>query len=122
MNFLTRIALIGAMLCCAIGTANAETTTFGPSAYLQTGDTPAGFFCAECVGFIEDFELEGVPDPFLTLDNGVALSPNSFSGLTNSVTDSVDGDDGVVDGQGNCLLYTSPSPRDQRGYRMPSSA
>ena len=21
-----------------------------------------------------------------------------------------------------CLLYTSPSPRDQRGYRMPSSA
>ena len=23
---------------------------------------------------------------------------------------------------GACLLYTSPSPRDQRGYRMPSSA
>ena len=23
---------------------------------------------------------------------------------------------------GNCLLYTSPSPRDQRGTRMPSSA
>ena len=23
---------------------------------------------------------------------------------------------------GSCLLYTSPSPRDQRGYRMPSSA
>ena len=22
----------------------------------------------------------------------------------------------------HCLLYTSPSPRDQRGYRMPSSA
>ena len=26
------------------------------------------------------------------------------------------------DTQGNCLLYTSPSPRDQRGSRMPSSA
>ena len=25
-------------------------------------------------------------------------------------------------GYGNCLLYTSPSPRDQRGSRMPSSA
>ena len=25
-------------------------------------------------------------------------------------------------GSGNCLLYTSPSPRDQRGSRMPSSA
>ena len=24
--------------------------------------------------------------------------------------------------QGGCLLYTSPSPRDQRGSRMPSSA
>ena len=24
--------------------------------------------------------------------------------------------------RGNCLLYTSPSPRDQRGSRMPSSA
>ena len=27
-----------------------------------------------------------------------------------------------VDGQITCLLYTSPSPRDQRGSRMPSSA
>ena len=27
--------------------------------------------------------------------------------------------DGLPDG---CLLYTSPSPRDQRGSRMPSSA
>ena len=26
------------------------------------------------------------------------------------------------DGKGGCLLYTSPSPRDQRGSRMPSSA
>ena len=24
--------------------------------------------------------------------------------------------------EGTCLLYTSPSPRDQRGSRMPSSA
>ena len=28
-----------------------------------------------------------------------------------------DGDGGIT-----CLLYTSPSPRDQRGSRMPSSA
>ena len=26
------------------------------------------------------------------------------------------------EGSGTCLLYTSPSPRDQRGSRMPSSA
>ena len=27
-----------------------------------------------------------------------------------------------LDGGRGCLLYTSPSPRDQRGSRMPSSA
>ena len=30
--------------------------------------------------------------------------------------------DKVLEGQSICLLYTSPSPRDQRGSRMPSSA
>ena len=29
---------------------------------------------------------------------------------------------GFIDGCIGCLLYTSPSPRDQRGSRMPSSA
>ena len=28
----------------------------------------------------------------------------------------------IPKGMGTCLLYTSPSPRDQRGSRMPSSA
>ena len=28
----------------------------------------------------------------------------------------------VTEGVKTCLLYTSPSPRDQRGSRMPSSA
>ena len=29
---------------------------------------------------------------------------------------------GLTPGVPTCLLYTSPSPRDQRGSRMPSSA
>ena len=29
---------------------------------------------------------------------------------------------GCIEGDIDCLLYTSPSPRDQRGSRMPSSA
>ena len=29
---------------------------------------------------------------------------------------------GTFEGYSVCLLYTSPSPRDQRGSRMPSSA
>ena len=32
------------------------------------------------------------------------------------------GNFGNIDGDNPCLLYTSPSPRDQRGSRMPSSA
>ena len=28
----------------------------------------------------------------------------------------------LIEQHGGCLLYTSPSPRDQRGSRMPSSA
>ena len=37
---------------------------------------------------------------------------------------SVKGANGEVlrEGSNGCLLYTSPSPRDQRGSRMPSSA
>ena len=31
-------------------------------------------------------------------------------------------DEAVGAGVEDCLLYTSPSPRDQRGSRMPSSA
>ena len=31
-------------------------------------------------------------------------------------------DSDMLIGHGACLLYTSPSPRDQRGSRMPSSA
>lgn len=88
-----------------ISAANAGTTTFGPSAYLSetpdlTGDTPDGYFCRECSGWIEDFEM-GTVDPFLSIDSGEVLFPRTFSGLMNSVTDSVDGDDGVIDGFGN---------------------
>lgn len=91
--------------------AQAGTMTFGPSPYLEadqtTQDTPAGFFDFTSPGFktawIEDFEPSGpvTPvDPFLTITPGVILPPNSTSGAGSSVTDSVDGDDGLVDGSG----------------------
>ena len=55
---------------------------------------------------------------------------NAFGGLFDSLsgnkTDGFLDDLGGLLGGGNlaqgCLLYTSPSPRDQRGSRMPSSA
>ena len=46
---------------------------------------------------------EGVPSPLMAIHYGQR------------------GDAGLVISE-SCLLYTSPSPRDQRGSRMPSSA
>ena len=46
-------------------------------------------------------------------------SPDPFDSIK-AMVDAV-GDQAVI-GAGTCLLYTSPSPRDQRGSRMPSSA
>lgn len=88
------------------------TVPFGPTPYLQAGgaDTPAGFFNFSDPGFktawIENFEPDQGPgstdpvDDFLTISPGAVLLPNSFSGAGSSVTDSVDGDDGSVDGSG----------------------
>ena len=53
-----------------------------------------------------------------TLNGGVSIAATDVVQLT-WVVDSVTG--GLII-NGICLLYTSPSPRDQRGSRMPSSA
>ena len=45
-----------------------------------------------------------------------ALATVSTASAQIQTSEIIEGDDGV------CLLYTSPSPRDQRGSRMPSSA
>ena len=95
-----RLLCLGVFALASFSVANAATTTYGPSAYFQFGDAPDGFLCNGCVAWVEDFEM-GTLDPFLSIDNGDILMPNAFSGVMNSVTDSVDGDDGVVDGWGN---------------------
>ena len=66
------------------------------------------------------------------IDGGAGIDTNSFEGIGLGVTATVAADGtgtasyGQVNesftGIENCLLYTSPSPRDQRGSRMPSSA
>ena len=47
---------------------------------------------------------------------------NSYSGGVSSESLMLTKDENMVDVKLACLLYTSPSPRDQRGSRMPSSA
>ena len=60
---------------------------------------------------------EGEGDCLLYIDRHLiheVTSPQAFEGLRMS--------NRQVRRPQNCLLYTSPSPRDQRGSRMPSSA
>ena len=59
-----------------------------------------------------------VPGKELLTFSFVAESTRSTLTFTDTSA-STSGVDGLLD---NCLLYTSPSPRDQRGSRMPSSA
>ena len=47
---------------------------------------------------------------------------NSFNFEVKSTTANANASTTQESGAGSCLLYTSPSPRDQRGSRMPSSA
>ena len=65
-----------------------------------------------------------------TLDGFDSTHFLNFNNITNKPTYEVNdlGDISITNLSGNqilkytCLLYTSPSPRDQRGSRMPSSA
>lgn len=88
---------------CACSTFG-ETTLFGPTAYLSSADVPAGFVCElcdDCVHIIEDFEDD-------SLDHGITISGfdasiigPDFSTGVDKLTDSVDSDDGSIDGVGN---------------------
>ena len=84
-------------LCMSPVAVNAAAMPFGPTPYLEFGDTPAGFFAGPF--HLEDFEDNSL-DPFLTIVPGDILPPNSTSGSAIVSTDSVDGDDGSVDGDG----------------------
>ncbi len=65
---------------------------FGPAPYLSAADTPEGF--ASGAMTIEDFE-DGVADARLILPGGSSIIGPGGN------TDSVDADDGVIDGDGN---------------------
>ena len=99
---------------------------------LRTGDT----LSAE--GYSIQFESMVFPDPVIgiavepksqkDIDKlGLALAKLSEEDPTFRVKFNEDTNQTVISGMGElhleiCLLYTSPSPRDQRGSRMPSSA
>lgn len=75
---------------------------YGPTSYLSEADLPAGFIpvddCPDCVFELETFE-DGELDPDITLSEGEVIGPGFRTGI-DRLTDSVDGDDGVIDGTG----------------------
>ena len=114
--------------------------------HLSPGDDPAIGDISHGVSDNEDSDLnadagagnDGLDHPeldsfFIDGDGlhilGVFPNGREFETLEFYIANSGVGDDdlnGVTFGEGEqfigCLLYTSPSPRDQRGSRMPSSA
>ena len=80
----------------------AEPVFFGPTSYLSEADIPQGFVpqpdCPDCVFEIETFEDNSL-DFGLSISEGEIAGPG-FSTGTEDLTDSVDGDDGVIDGTG----------------------
>ena len=75
----------------------------------RLSNTLDGAFCLE---MLEDALRSGCPEIFNT-DQGVQFTADAFTGRLESAGVAVSMD---------CLLYTSPSPRDMRRSRMPSSA
>lgn len=74
---------------------------FGPTAYLSDADIPAGLYASGSPTALEDFE-DCVLDFGITGSNGTPLSPPGGGCPQQSANvDSVDGDDGTIDGSGS---------------------
>ena len=67
----------------------------------------------------EAIYTDDLPELTGTLHCALGLSQRAHANIASMDISAVRSSPGVVD---VCLLYTSPSPRDQRGSRMPSSA
>jgi len=65
---------------------------------------------------------ENTPETFFSYNLTSFDNPHLSDADINRLRRSCADDDDTIDQYMRCLLYTSPSPRDQRGSRMPSSA
>jgi hypothetical protein len=109
MNFLSRFAApsfafaVAAIYGFAIHPA-VGATLFGPTPYLSAADIPNNFYALNTPTALEDFE-DGSLDFGITSSDGSVLS-------TGALRDSVDGDDGSIDGSGsngNSWFFTGGS-------------
>ena len=99
-------AIAGAAMVSQAPVANAA-TVFGPSAYTQASDSPfSGVDFSNGYFYLENFEDGNLNTP------GVTLTPGPVNVLSpGNLTDSVDGDDNALDGNGNAgrSLYSNGS-------------
>ena len=116
-----RIAL-ACGLAAALFCADLPAATFwGPTPYKQESDVPADFgcqLCDDCALVIETFEDDDATDLGFVIEGGRVIPPGFNSGLMN-LTDSVDGDDGVVDGSGS-LGYSWYNPANSVIVHLPA--
>ena len=76
----------------------------------------------------EEQNLRNIQDKFAPLVEMSKMHPQAAKqmegllAMIRTLTNVSDADREVIQKHRDCLLYTSPSPRDQRGSRMPSSA
>ena len=73
-------------------------------------------FDREQLNYSVEYKIDGVAMAIIYEDGNLVQATTRGNG---AVGDDITSNARVV---GGCLLYTSPSPRDQRGSRMPSSA
>lgn len=90
MTRLSRLVPLAILSCLA---APAYAALLPPTAYLSGADSP---FASLSFGYfhLEDFEDDALNVPGVAVSSGFVLDPNTL-------TDSVDGDDGAIDGSGN---------------------
>ena len=104
--------LLALVLGVPTGSVSAGPIFFGPTPYLSTADIPTGFYSGGSPTGLENFE-GGTLGFGITASGGGVIGPGFF-------TDSVDADDGVIDGFGrnghsffaplNVLTFTFPTP------------
>lgn len=90
---MTRLPRLCSLVLLSVLAAPASAALLPPSAYLSFADSPLaplafGYF------HLEDFEDDALNVPGVAVSSGFVLNPASL-------TDSVDGDDGAIDGSGN---------------------
>jgi exosortase sorting signal-containing protein len=89
---LFRELVLGASLLVAASLASGQ-TFLGPSPYLSQADSPFAASITAGTTFLETFESGALTTPGVTASTGTVVGPSG-------ITDSVDGDDGAIDGSG----------------------